>query len=114
MEPLRVEKSEVERYDWDKLSPYSFDRGIVKAECYKLLLELRKACDKFGLSFGLCKGDALRGCRAQTTLREVYKAGVVDLNNLEFEGYLSGDRLLTFPVPDKKLLRYHDTTRKFL
>ncbi len=120
VEPLRVEKSETKRYNWDRWSPYSFEGVIVKAECYELLLELRKACDKFGISFGLCKegyfnletanccGMHYVDAKLRPTLREVYKAGVVDLNNLDFKDFLFGDWLFSLPSPIKKALRYHE------
>ncbi len=127
-EPLRVERGELDFYKqfWDKWSYYSFEGELVKVDCYDILVELKMACDKYDLDFGLCKegyfeletanccGMHYLDVELRPTLREVYKellnVNEIDLNEIDkvFGKYLFGEKLNELPRPIKKALRFHE------
>lgn len=130
VEPLRIEQSEIDAYRiyWDKWTSYSFEGNIVKADCLEIIKDLRNACVKYKLDFGLCKegyfdletanccGMHYMDVELRPTLREVYK-GLLRVKEIEldeigkiFDGYLFGERLNDLPNPIKKALRYHEKT----
>ncbi|HEX59205.1 MAG TPA: radical SAM protein [Methanomicrobia archaeon] len=127
-ELLRIEAGELALYEkfWQRWSEYSLEGRLVKAEAPDILKELRKACDKYKLGFGLCKegllnletanccGLHLLDAELRPTLRELYKELVrvkkVELEKVGeiFRPYLFGDRLNELPGPVRKALRHHE------
>jgi len=130
VEPLRVERSEIDAYRayWDKWTNYSFEGDLVKVDCPEIIRELKYACDKYNIDFGLCKegyfdletanccGMHYIDADIRPTLREVYKE-LIRVKEIEFDEikkifnkYLFGDCLNDLPNPIRKALRYHEKT----
>ncbi len=128
VEPLRIERSELEFYGrfWNRWSEYSFEGDLIKVEAPEILRELRIACDKYGLSFGLCKEglfdlETANCCglhridvELRPTLRELYRE-LLEVGSIRIEDvgevfgrYLFGEKLQGLPRPIRKALRYHE------
>lgn len=128
VEPLRIERSELDIYCkfWQKWSHYSFEGNLIKVDAPEILKELRKACDKYGLDFGLCKEgyfdlETANCCgmhhidvELRPTLRELYRElivlGSIKVDDVDkiFGKYLFGERLQSLPRPIRKALKYHE------
>ncbi len=128
VEFLRIERSELDFYSkfWQRWSPYSFEGNLIKVEAPEILKELREACDKYGLDFGLCKEgyfdlETANCCgmhhldvELRPTLREIYRelveVGKIKLDEIGriFGKYLSGKKLEDLPGPIRKALKYHE------
>ncbi len=128
VEFLRIERSELEFYSkfWQKWSFYSFEGNLIKVEAPEILKELREACDRYGLNFGLCKEgyfdlETANCCgmhhldvELRPTLREIYRelieVGKIRIDEIGkiFERYLSGRKLENLPGPIRKALKYHE------
>ncbi len=128
VEPLRVERSELGFYYkfWDRWSDYSFGGDVVKVDAPDILREIRDACDRYGLGFGLCKeglfdletgnccGLDMIDAELRPTLREIYKElllrGSIKLEEVPeiLSDYLFGDRISGLPRQIRKALKYHE------
>ncbi|WP_456486813.1 radical SAM protein [Candidatus Alkanophaga liquidiphilum] len=127
-ELLRIEAGELALYEkfWQRWSEYPLEGRLVKAEAPDILKELRKACGKYKLGFGLCKegllnlettnccGLHLLDAELRPMLRELYKELVrvkrVELEKVGevFRQYLFGERLNGLPGLVRKALRHHE------
>ncbi len=127
VEPLRIERSELRVYGkfWDRWSDYSFEGDIIKVDAPEVLRDLKEACEKYGLDFGLCKEGLFEletsNCcgldkidvELRPTLREIYRE--VDSVRLEdikdvFGKYLFGEKISGLPRQVRKALKYHEKT----
>ena len=128
VEPLRVERSKLKFYSkfWDKWSDYSFGGDVVKVDAPEILRELKEACDKHSISFGLCKeglfdletgnccGFDMIDVELRPTLRELYaelrRRGAIGLDEVPeiFSKYLFGEKLSDLPRQVRKPLKYHE------
>jgi len=128
VEPLRVERSEVDLYKkfCEKWCNYSFEGSLIKVDAYEMIRELKRACDKYNVYFGLCKegyfdletanccGMQYLDVEVRPTLREVYKelvkVGEMKIKDIQkvFNKYLFGEKIQTLPRPIKKALRFHE------
>ena len=127
-EPLRIERNEIEFYSrfWQKWSSYSFEGDLIKVDVLEVLKELREACGKYKIEFGLCKegyfdletanccGMHYLDVEIRPTLRELYKelvkAGKIELDRVPeiFGRYLFGEKVKELPRPIRKALKYHE------
>ncbi len=128
VEPLRIERSELEFYCkfWRKWSHYSFEGNLIKVDAPEILREIREACGKYGLDFGLCKEgyfdlETANCCgmhridvELRPTLRELYRElielGSIEIDDVEkiFGKFLFGEKLQSLPRPIRKALKYHE------
>ncbi len=128
VEPLRVERSELKFYSkfWNRWNDYSFKGDVVKVDAPEILRELKEACDKHSLSFGLCKegmfdletgnccGFDMIDVELRPTLRELYAElacrGAIGLDEVPeiFSEYLFGEKLFDLPRQVRRALKYHE------
>jgi len=128
VEQLRIERSEIDFYKkfWDRWSYYSFEGDLLRVDAPEILYELKKACEKYGVGFGLCKEgyfnlENVNCCgmhhldvKIRPTIRELYREllnkGRIRLDDIDrvFERYLFGEKLEDLPRVIRKALKFHE------